>query len=101
MRTRLTRAARAELARLDVDLAQSEAASAACVEAALALLRLTLRWERAGLSPRAARILATQGIKDLAELRENTAWFEARGCGQKTFHEIMKVRHPESLVWRE
>jgi len=97
MRTQINRAARAELTRLDAELAQSEAAAVAYTDAALALLRLTLHWERAGLSPRAARILAAQDIKDLAELRENTTWFKAHGCGEKTFYEIMRVRHPEGL----
>jgi hypothetical protein len=92
---RVTPAARAELARLDAELAQSEAARVVWEAAASSRGRLRAYWERAGLSPRAARILAIQGIKDLAELRENKTWFKAPGCGEKTFYEIMRLRHPE------
>jgi hypothetical protein len=68
-----SRASLAEQRRLDAEQARSEHANSSVART----LRLVAQWEAVGLTQRAARILADQGVDDLSELRRNRTWPKA------------------------
>ena len=80
----VSRASVAELRRLNAEQTRSDHAASAVAHT----LRIVAQWQAAGLSPRAAHVLAGHRINDLSELRRSTTWAKAPGCGPRLFAEI-------------